>query len=154
MVNAYNLPDYFCAEAVNTACYMKNHVLTRQIEKKTPYELWHETKPNIGCFKAFGYKCFKVNDKDIYENLILLLMKVSPGFYTNKAFRVYNKTNLLVKEPMHVVFCEYKFCLRIVRIVWVLPLKETSPLTKSTKHHPKMQVIGDMQTGESTDLLF
>ena len=39
-----NLPKYFWAEAVNTACYILNRVLIRPILKKTPYELWNERK--------------------------------------------------------------------------------------------------------------
>ena len=34
-----NLPKYFWAEAVNTACYIINRVMIRPIIKKTPYEL-------------------------------------------------------------------------------------------------------------------
>ena len=42
-----NLPKYFWAEAVHTACYILNRALIRHILKKTPYELWLYRKPNI-----------------------------------------------------------------------------------------------------------
>ena len=50
MLNDTNLPKYFWAEAVNTACYIMNRVLIRPILKKTPYELYKGRKPNILIF--------------------------------------------------------------------------------------------------------
>ncbi|CAL9196629.1 unnamed protein product [Musa hybrid cultivar] len=46
MLNEHNLPKYFWAEAVNTACYILNRVLVRPLLTKTPYELWNNKKPN------------------------------------------------------------------------------------------------------------
>ena len=57
-----NLPKYFWAEAINTACYILNRVLIRPILKKTPYELWKGRKPNINYFHVFGCKCFVLNN--------------------------------------------------------------------------------------------
>jgi len=37
LLNETNLPKYFWADAVNTACYVLNRVLIRPILKKTPY---------------------------------------------------------------------------------------------------------------------
>ena len=63
-----NLPRYFWAEAVNIACYIKNHVSTRPIIKKTLYEIWNERKSNIYYFHVFGYKYFVLNNgKDNLE---------------------------------------------------------------------------------------
>ena len=64
MLCEYNLSKFFWAEAVNTACYVQNHVLLRPIIKKTPYELWKERKPNISYFYVFGTECFILNTKD------------------------------------------------------------------------------------------
>ena len=50
-----NLPRYFSAEAINTACYTLNHVLIRPILKKISYELWKDRKLNINYFHVFGY---------------------------------------------------------------------------------------------------
>ena len=36
-----NLPTYFWAEAVNTACYILNRFNLRQAIKKTPFELYY-----------------------------------------------------------------------------------------------------------------
>lgn len=36
MLNAHDLPHYFWAEAVNTACHIVNSVPTRKIGKEDP----------------------------------------------------------------------------------------------------------------------
>ena len=64
MLNKNNLPTYFQAEAVNTACYIVNRVFVAKKMSKTPYELWKDRVPNIGYFIFFGCKCFISNTKD------------------------------------------------------------------------------------------
>ena len=64
ILNEYDLPKYFWAEAVNTACYILNRVLIRSSLNKTPYELWHNKIPNVGYFKVFGCKCFILNNNE------------------------------------------------------------------------------------------
>lgn len=51
------LPNTFWAEAVLTANYIQNRVLTRAKEA-TPYELWNGSKPGINHFQIFGSKCY------------------------------------------------------------------------------------------------
>ena len=108
MLNENSLPKYFWAEAVNTACYVLNRVLSIPNLNKTPYELWKDRKPNIGYFKVFGCKCFVLNTKD---NLGKFDPKSDVGIFlgysnSSKAYRVYNKRTLVVEESMHVMFDE------------------------------------------------
>ncbi|KAH9704455.1 Integrase catalytic domain-containing protein [Citrus sinensis] len=108
MLNENSLPKYFWAEAVNIACYVLNRVLIRPNLNKTPYELWKDTKPNIGYFKVYGCKCFVLNTKD---NLGKFDSKSDVGIFlgysnSSKAYRVYNKRTLVVEESMHVTFDE------------------------------------------------
>ena len=104
-----NLPKYLWAEAVNTACYILNRALIRPILKKTPYELWHGRKPNIGYFHIFGCKCFvHNNDKN---NLRKFDAKADEGIFlgystTSKAYRIFNKCSLVIEESIHVIFDE------------------------------------------------
>ena len=58
------LPIFFWAEAVNTACYVLNHVLTVKREDKTCYELLENRKPNLSGFQPFGIKCVIKRTKD------------------------------------------------------------------------------------------
>ena len=109
VLNENNLPKYFWAEAVNTSCYVLNRVLLRPILKKTPYELWKNKKPNISYFKIFGCKCFILNTKD---NLGKFVAKSDVGIFlgyssSSKAFRVFNKRTMIVKESIHVIFYEF-----------------------------------------------
>nr|GEU74687.1 retrovirus-related Pol polyprotein from transposon TNT 1-94 [Tanacetum cinerariifolium] len=48
------LPIPFWAEAVNTACYVKNRVLVTKTQNKTPYELSLGRTPSIGFMRPFG----------------------------------------------------------------------------------------------------
>ena len=51
-------------EAINTACHTINRVYFRLGTKKTPYELWKETKPNVQYFRIFGNNCFIHKDRE------------------------------------------------------------------------------------------
>ena len=57
-----SLPNYFWAEVVNTFCYILNRILFRKILNKISYELWKDKKQNILYFRAFGCKCFILNN--------------------------------------------------------------------------------------------
>ena len=109
MINETNLPKYFWADAVNTACYVLNRVLIRPILKKTPYELYKGRKPNISHFRVFGCKCFILNNGK--ENLGKFDAKADEGIFvgyalSSKAFRVYNKRTMTIEESIHIAFDE------------------------------------------------
>ena len=67
ILNEYNLPLYFWAEAINTSYYISNRIFKRPILNKTPYKLWNNRKPRISYLRVFGYKCFILNAKDNLE---------------------------------------------------------------------------------------
>jgi len=50
------------AEVVNAAFHILNRVFVRPILKKNPYELYKDRKPKISYFRAFGCKCFVLNN--------------------------------------------------------------------------------------------
>ena len=50
-----SLPNRYWAEAVGTATYLRNRVVTSAIkEGKTPYEKWYERKPDVSHLRVFG----------------------------------------------------------------------------------------------------
>lgn len=51
------LPKTFWGEAITTANYIQNRVITRATNV-TPYELWNQIKPNMTDIHIFGSKCF------------------------------------------------------------------------------------------------
>ena len=109
MLNENELPKYFWAEAVNTACYVVNRAHIRSILKRTPYELWKGRLPNISYFHAFRCKCFVHNNRK--ETLGNFDAKFDEGIFlgyssTSKAYRVFNKRLEKVEESIHVIFDE------------------------------------------------
>jgi hypothetical protein len=63
MLNEFDTPKCFWAEAIDTSCYVLNRV-TLILELKRIYELWRGRKLIILYFKYFGSKCFILNTKD------------------------------------------------------------------------------------------
>ena len=50
-----NLPKSFWAEALNTPVYLADRTPTSSLpDHKTPYEAWHEKKPDIQHLRVFG----------------------------------------------------------------------------------------------------
>ena len=104
-----NLPKYFWAEAVNTACHILNRILIISILKKILYELLNDKKPNISYFHVFDCKCFIYNNRK--KNVGNFDVRFNEGIFLgystlSKAYRVFNKNSLIAEESIHVVFDE------------------------------------------------
>src|SRR5262249_21872120 len=104
-----NLPRYFWAEAVNTACYIINRAMIRPILKKTSYELFKGRKPIVSHLKPFGCKCFVLNNGK--DDIGKFDPRSDEGIFLGYAksssiFRVFNKRTLIVEENAHVIFNE------------------------------------------------
>ena len=55
MMHQSGLSHSFWAEAVSTAAYVRNRMVTTALEcGKTPYQLWHGEKPNLEHIRVFG----------------------------------------------------------------------------------------------------
>nr|GEW08510.1 retrovirus-related Pol polyprotein from transposon TNT 1-94 [Tanacetum cinerariifolium] len=102
------LPIPFWAEAVNTACYVKNRVLVTKPHNKTPYELLIGRTPSIGFMRPFGCPVTILNTPDPLgkfdgkadEEFLV-------GYSVNsKAFRVFNTRTRIVQETLHINFLE------------------------------------------------
>src|SRR5688500_12111260 len=108
MLDEYRTLDRFCAEAINTACYSINRLYLHRFLKKTSYELLTGKKSNASCFRVFDSKCFilikrgrksKFAPKGV-EGFLL-------GYDSNtRAYRVFNKSTVLVEVSCDVVFDE------------------------------------------------
>ena len=93
--------------------------MVRPILKKTPYKLFKGRKPNISYFHLFGCKCFVLNNEK--DNLDKFDAKsdeeIFLGYSTNsKAYRVFNKRTLVVKESILVIFDEANSTLKKVSL--------------------------------------
>nr|GEZ66178.1 hypothetical protein [Tanacetum cinerariifolium] len=108
MLTFTNLPSFFWAEAIATACFTQNHSIIHKHFDKTPYELINKRKPNIQFFRVFGCRCYLLND---YEDVGKLKAKVDIGVFVGyskeyAAFRIYNKRTRKIHESVNVNFDE------------------------------------------------
>ena len=58
LLHEKGLPKKFWAEAANTAVFLLNILLTKALQKKTPFEAWFGYKPLLLNLKTFGCLCF------------------------------------------------------------------------------------------------
>jgi hypothetical protein len=64
MLKHKNCEKMWWAEAVSTACYIKNRVTRSGIPNNiAPHEIWYGRKPNIAHLRIFGSKCWYVIPK-------------------------------------------------------------------------------------------
>ncbi|XP_070031240.1 putative mitochondrial protein AtMg00710 [Nicotiana tabacum] len=100
------VPKSFLAKAVNTAFYLINKYMIRSLLDKTPYEFLNGRKPKLNYLRAFGCKCFALNNgKEALE----FDAKSDKGIFLcyssqSKAYKVYNKKTRYVEESIHVIF--------------------------------------------------
>jgi transposase InsO family protein len=108
MIDEYNTPERFWAEAINTTCYASNRLFPHRLLEKTPYELLNGKKPDVSFFRAFGCKCY------IYKkchHLGKFQRRCDIGFLhgyssKSKAYRVFNHATGVVEETYDVEFDE------------------------------------------------
>ncbi|GJU90847.1 putative ribonuclease H-like domain-containing protein [Tanacetum coccineum] len=129
------LPTTFCAEAVNTACYVLNRVLVIKPHNKTPYELIHGRTPLIDFMKPFGCLVTILNTRD---HLGKFDGKGDEGFFVgysvfSKAMRVFNKRTRIVEETLNIRFLENAPNVIGNRLDWLF---DVDSLTKSMNYMP------------------
>ena len=54
MMKAKSMPAKFWGEAVTTVVFILNRAPTKALKGKTPFEAWHERKPNMSFLRTFG----------------------------------------------------------------------------------------------------
>ena len=96
---------------MNIACYVLTRVLFQKFLNKILYELWKGKKINVSYCRAFRCKSFVLNKNN--DKLGKFNAKSDSGVFLgystpSKAYRVFKKENLIVKELVHVNFDELK----------------------------------------------
>ncbi|KAI3510741.1 hypothetical protein L1887_17875 [Cichorium endivia] len=109
MLNFANLPMYFWAEAISTACFTQNRSYINKRFHITPYEVLNRRKPNVKFLHIFGCRCFILNLKDHFTKFI---DKSEEGIFLgysqdSKAYRVMNKRNRKIEETFNLSFDDY-----------------------------------------------
>lgn len=70
MLHSAALPKSFWAEALQTAVYIRNRVLSRSLpERTTPHHCWHGSAPDMSHCRTFGSTCFYVQPKQNIKKL-------------------------------------------------------------------------------------
>nr|GEX03215.1 retrovirus-related Pol polyprotein from transposon TNT 1-94 [Tanacetum cinerariifolium] len=110
MLSASQLPLFFWAEAIATACYTQNRSIIIPIHGKTPYHIINDMKPSVKHLYIFGCICYITRD---VENLDKMKEKgdqcILVGYFTqSKGYRVYNKRTRMIVESIHIRFDEIK----------------------------------------------
>nr|GFA77638.1 retrovirus-related Pol polyprotein from transposon TNT 1-94 [Tanacetum cinerariifolium]GFA77654.1 retrovirus-related Pol polyprotein from transposon TNT 1-94 [Tanacetum cinerariifolium] len=110
MLSASQLPLFFWAEAIATACYTQNRSIIILTRGKIPYHITNDRKPSIKHLHIFGCICYITRDG---ENLDKMKEKgdqcVLVGYSTqSKGYRVYNKRTRTIVESIHICFDEIK----------------------------------------------
>nr|GEU44661.1 hypothetical protein [Tanacetum cinerariifolium] len=110
MLSASQLPLFFWAEAIATACYTQNRSMIIPTHEKTPYDIINDRKPSIKHLYIFGCMCYITRDS---ENLDKMKEKgdrcILVGYSTqSKGYRVYNKRTRMIVKSIHVRFDEIK----------------------------------------------
>lgn len=87
------LPNRFWGEAVCTAAYLQNRFPSRSISE-TPYELWHNMKPDLSRIRIFGSKEYSNIPKQLRRKWDdKAVVGVLVGFdNVTKGYRILNST--------------------------------------------------------------
>nr|GEW53167.1 hypothetical protein [Tanacetum cinerariifolium] len=110
MLSASQLPLFFWAEAIATACYTQNRSIIIPTHGKTSYHIINDRKPSIKHLHIFGCICYitrygkNLNKmKEKRDQCILV------GYSTqSKGYRVYNNRTRMIVESIHIRFNEIK----------------------------------------------
>nr|GEU56543.1 copia protein [Tanacetum cinerariifolium] len=110
MLSASQLPLFFWAKAIATACYTQNRSIIIPTHDKTPYHIINDRKPSIKHLYIFGCICYITRDgenpdkmKEKGDQCILV------GYTTqSKGKRVYNERTRVIVESIHIRFDEIK----------------------------------------------
>lgn len=119
MLNSKKLNKHLWVKALNTACYIVNHVYLHPGTKKSSYELWKGKKPSPSYFHIFASTCYILkyheylskfdskNDGDSKSHEDVLLSY----FMNSKTNRVYNMRTKTIIDSANVIIDDFKYFL-------------------------------------------
>ena len=105
-----DIPNYFWGEAIRHSTYLLNRIATRALKDRTPYELFHEKKPNITHLRIFGCIGYAKIEKTQLRKLddrsnMLVNFGTKPG---SKAYRLYDPQTHKIVVSRDVIFDELR----------------------------------------------
>nr|GEV33295.1 Gag-Pol polyprotein [Tanacetum cinerariifolium] len=110
MLSALQLPLFFWAEAIATACYTQNGSIIILTYDKTPYHIINDRKPSIKHLYIFGCICYITRDGENLDKMKekgdqCILLRYSTQ---SKGYLVYNKRTWMIIKSIHIHFDEIK----------------------------------------------
>ncbi|GKB79724.1 retrovirus-related pol polyprotein from transposon TNT 1-94, partial [Tanacetum coccineum] len=69
MLSTFELPLFFWAEAIATACYTQNKSIIISTHDKMAYHIINDRKPSIKHLHIFGCTCYLTRDGEILDNM-------------------------------------------------------------------------------------
>jgi hypothetical protein len=108
MLKGKQVSNLFWGEAVLTAVFILNRSFTRSIDGMTPYEAWHDTKPDVRFLRVFGCVGHVKNVRPHLQKLDdrsvpMVLVGYEVG---SKAYRMYEPSTKCLHVSRDVVFDE------------------------------------------------
>lgn len=106
LMEAMKVPNQLWGEAVRHSTYLINHMATKFLVNKTPYEGLYDKKPNIDHLRVFWYVAFgKINGPHLRKlddrSLKVINLGRQPG---SKAYRLYDPVAKKVIVSRDVIF--------------------------------------------------
>jgi len=108
MLHAKNLPKKLWAEAVNTAVYILNRTSVKAGKDITPYEAWHQRKPELSHTRIFGSDAYVHINKQFRRKLDKKAKKLILVGYQAESqnYRLWDSTTDKIVISRDVVFNE------------------------------------------------
>ena len=108
LIKESGLPKYLWAEAASYTIYTLNRVLSK-VSPVTPFEAWHNKKPNLSHLRVFGPIAYLHVPKADRRKLDPTSIRcIFVGYsHTQKAYRFWNPANKTIKISGDVTFDEH-----------------------------------------------
>ena len=142
------LPKKFWAEALYTAVYLRNRSPTKALSERTPFEVWHEEKPQVDHLKVFGCICYAHIPKDERKKLDSKAREAIFLGYgkEKKGYRLYDISTKKTFYSRDVVFCEEKFTTSEDE---KNDKTEVTEITQNLQEPMSVEVVNDLEEEES-----
>ena len=107
MLKDAGLPGEFWAEAVGTACYLKNLTSSHCHPGKTPFEIWTGRRPDVVHLWLFGCAAYmRVPDKTQQKLDLKSLACVMLGYFPGCMYCLWDPVSCKVLQSWDVIFDE------------------------------------------------
>ena len=112
MISYAGVPKCYWGEAVATAAYITNRVPSAALQGPTsPYEKWHEKRPNVSKFRVFGSAAYALIGTHERKKLDAKAVKLRFVGYDIKStgYRLYDERKNKIFVRRDVIFNEFDF---------------------------------------------